>query len=96
MRRQWLGLLLAAPLWLAGCGQHGFVAQVHDRDAVLAACLGPVVRAGVPHDRHALRNAMGRIEACMAEQRLPGYAMYDRQSRAVRYAYEADQPVLRF
>jgi hypothetical protein len=32
----------------------------------------------------------------MAERRLPGYAAYDLRAHAVRYAYEADQPRLRF
>jgi hypothetical protein len=89
-------LILGVPLVLAGCGQRFDVAQTLDRNGVFVRCSAQAVASVNVRDRHLVRAAMRRLDACMAEQRLPGYAMYDARSHAVRYAYEADTPHLHF
>jgi hypothetical protein len=95
MKRFWLLAAVMASAFLTGCGNREDVAGTPDRQAALIGCSTRVVD-GARHDYRLIRTALRRIEACMAEQRLPGHAAYDGKSQAVRYAYEADLPVLRF
>jgi hypothetical protein len=95
MRGLFTVLALAMPLMCAGCGQRLDVPQAPDRNMALLKCSARTI-ASARHDRHSIRAAMFRLESCMAEHRLPGHAVYDRRTRGVRYAYEADQPVLHF
>jgi hypothetical protein len=91
----WIAYLLALPALLGGCGQPGSGSGGHDRRTALVSCSAAAIVAA-RHDARVLRFALRRVEACMADQRLPGYAIYDDRSQAVRYAYEDDRPVLRF
>lgn len=96
MKALWIVVGFAITVALAGCGQRSVLARSLDRQAVFASCAAGAVNAPYPRVRPTLRAALYRLEACMAERRLPGYAAYDLRAHAVRYAYEADQPRLRF
>ena len=92
MRRR--TLLVAATLLLTfGCSSRLSDAPPVDRSAVLAGCVRAV--HPVPRPLRALTR-LGRVEACMAERRLPGHAWYESGGRRVFFAYQADQPVLHF
>jgi hypothetical protein len=80
----------------AGCGQRLDAVQVPNRGTVLLGCSARIVASVRLQRRTGIRSAMRRLEACMAEARLPGLATYDRRSGAVRYAYDADQLRLSF
>jgi hypothetical protein len=86
---------LLASAALAGCGQRDGTGGGPDRRTALITCSAQAV-AAARRDPQILRVALRRIESCMADRRLPGYATYDGRSQAVRYAYEADTPILRF
>jgi hypothetical protein len=91
----WIVGLLAMPALLGGCSQPGSGSGGPDRRTALLSCSAEAI-AAARHDPRVLRYTMRRVEACMANRRLPGYAMYDDRNQAVRYAYEDDRPVLRF
>jgi hypothetical protein len=81
---------------LAGCGERLGDARQTDRLAVLRACSERSIIAALPKEPAELLSGLRSLEACMALRHLRGRATYDPSKNAVRFAYEAERPSLRF
>ena len=92
MRRRTF-FVAATLLFTVACSSRLTDAPPVDRSAILANCVR-AVRATVRDAR--APGGLARVEACMAGKRLPGHARYEAGVRRVLFAYEADQPILRF
>jgi hypothetical protein len=81
---------------LSGCGGRLDGVQAQGRVAVLRACSDRSIVATLPKDGVELLSSLRRLETCMAVRNLRGRATYDPKTNAVRFAYEAERPSLRF
>ena len=91
---RWAFVAVATLLLTTGCADRLVGAPQADRGLVLASCARLI--HPMPRSLQGMLQRLGHVENCMAGKNLPGHARYDRNAGRVLFAYEADQPILRF